>query len=93
MATLDAGFGQKGIVRKLRARQADDLVCLKGNRKKLQAAVRAWFETRHGASPAARPATGRRTAASTAAMAGCSAGVAVSTNPWALRSFVCTTRS
>lgn len=46
LVTLDAGFCQKEIVRKLRARHADYLVCLKGNQKKLHAAVRAWFDTR-----------------------------------------------
>jgi predicted transposase YbfD/YdcC len=46
LVTLDAGFCQKGIARELRARDADCLLCLKGNQKRLHAAVRAWFEAR-----------------------------------------------
>src|SRR4051812_44968306 len=46
LVTLDAGFCQKGIAREIRARDADYLVCLKGNQKKLHAAVRAWFDQR-----------------------------------------------
>jgi predicted transposase YbfD/YdcC len=45
LVTLDAGFCQKAIVRKVRAAKADYLVGLKANQKKLYAAVQAWFET------------------------------------------------
>jgi predicted transposase YbfD/YdcC len=46
LVTLDAGFCHKELVGKLRARDADYLVCLKGNQRTLHAAVRAWFEAR-----------------------------------------------
>jgi predicted transposase YbfD/YdcC len=46
LVTLDAGFCQKEIACQVRAKEADYLVCLKGNQKKLHAAVRAWFEAR-----------------------------------------------
>ena len=46
LVTLDAGFCQKEIAGRIRARDADYLVCLKANHKKLHAAVRGWFETR-----------------------------------------------
>src|SRR3954462_11070499 len=46
LATLDAGFCHKELVGKLRARDADYLVCLEGNQRTLHAAVRAWFEAR-----------------------------------------------
>src|SRR4051794_12142370 len=46
LVTLDAGFCQKGIAREIRARDADYLVCLKANQRKLHAAVRAWFDQR-----------------------------------------------
>ena len=46
LVTLDAGFCQKEIARGIRARDADYLLCLKANQRKLHAAVRAWFDQR-----------------------------------------------
>lgn len=45
LITLDAGFCYKDIVKKIRARKADYLVCLKGNQPTLHAEIKDWFET------------------------------------------------
>ncbi len=44
LITLDAGFCYKDIIKKIRAKNADYLVCLKGNQKTLHAGIRDWFE-------------------------------------------------
>ena len=44
LVTLDAGFCQREIARRVRAKEADYLICLKANHRKLHAAVRGWFE-------------------------------------------------
>ncbi len=44
LITLDAGFCHKAIAKKIRAKDADYLVCLKGNQKTLHAEIKAWFE-------------------------------------------------
>lgn len=46
LVTLDAGFCQREIAREIRAREADYLLCLKRNQKKLHAAVSVWFDQR-----------------------------------------------
>jgi len=45
LITLDAGFCYKDIVKKIRARKADYLVCLKGNQATLHTEIKDWFET------------------------------------------------
>jgi predicted transposase YbfD/YdcC len=46
LVTLDAGFCHKEIAREIRAREADYLLCLKANQRKLHAAASAWFDQR-----------------------------------------------
>lgn len=44
LVTLDAGFCYKDIIKTIRAKKADYLVCLKGNQPTLHAEIEDWFE-------------------------------------------------